>query len=143
MSFNQEQDPLGLLLSRTYLAYKKKASHLLQDYNITPEQFGVLNNLVVHVGISQKALAELFSKDQTSIGKTIDRLENKKLITRTVDPADRRAVLLHLTTQGQELVAHTQPIMKEVDDEINALLPPEQVQQFIATINQLFNHLSR
>lgn len=143
MPFNQEQDPLGLLLSRTYLAYKKKASHLLLDHDITPEQFGVLNNLVAHVGISQKALAELISKDQTSIGKTIDRLENKKLITRTVDPADRRAVLLHLTAKGQDLITATQPLMQEIDDEINDLLTPEQTQQFITIINQMFEHLSR
>lgn len=143
MPFNQEQNPLGLLLSRTYFSYKKKASHLLLDYDITPEQFGVLNNLVSHDGISQKALAELNSKDQTSIGKTLDRLENKKLLTRTVDPSDRRAVLLHLTTKGQELIQQTKPIMQEVDDEINALFTPEQTKQFIAMINQTFEHLSR
>jgi len=73
----------------------------------------------------------------------LDRLENKKLLTRTVDPSDRRAVLLHLTTKGHELIQQTKPIMQEVDDEINALFTPEQTKQFIAMINQTFEHLSR
>jgi len=50
---------------------KNNLLHKFKDYDITPEQWAVLNRLWVRNGISPKELAELTSKDQpTTNGAT-------------------------------------------------------------------------
>ncbi|WP_017812179.1 MarR family winged helix-turn-helix transcriptional regulator [Paenibacillus shenyangensis] len=142
MPFDQEQSPLGLLLSRTYLLYRKKAAQRLQPYDITPEQFGILHQLSRHGGVSQKELARVHERDQTSIGKTLERLENKQLVQRQVDPNDRRAVNVHLTTKGMELLEQVTPAMRGIEMEINEMLTDEGSDQFIESINKIYKNLS-
>lgn len=142
MPFDQEQSPLGLLLSRTYLLYRKKAAQRLQPYDITPEQFGVLHQLSSHGGVSQKVLAQVHERDQTSIGKTLERLENKQLIMRQVDPNDRRAVNVHLTAKGTEVLEQVTPAMRGIEEEINTLLTDEGSDRFIEAINKIYKSLS-
>lgn len=142
MPLDADDQSLGLLLSRTYLVYKKKASQLLSAFDITPEQFGIMHQLSKYEGISQKKLASIHERDQTSIGKTLERLENKQLISRHVDPADRRAVILHLTAEGTELLQEVMPIMKQLDRDIYDRLTDTDEQQIRDAIHHIHESLS-
>ena len=46
---------------------------------------------------------------KSAVTKTVDRLEERGLITRERDPADRRTVHATLTAQGERLFAAAQP----------------------------------
>ncbi|HJX35357.1 MAG TPA: MarR family transcriptional regulator, partial [Dehalococcoidales bacterium] len=50
-------------------------------------------------------LATALKVTPTNVTGIVDRLLEKKLITRTGDPDDRRVLLLRTTPQGDELVA--------------------------------------
>ncbi|MFS0869147.1 MarR family winged helix-turn-helix transcriptional regulator [Paenibacillus xylanilyticus] len=142
MSPHQENDPIGLLLSRTYFVHKKRVTHLLQDYGITPEQFGVLASLYKNEGITQKKLSELHGKDQTSVGKTLERLELKDLIIRSTDPVDRRAILLRLSEQGKELYLRVLPLMDDLDHSLRDLITPEGADQLAILLNKIYKKIS-
>jgi DNA-binding MarR family transcriptional regulator len=142
MPFDLESNAIGLLLSRTYFTYKKETTHLLHQYDITPEQFGILGQLQKTKGISQKILAEIHGKDQTSVGKTLDRLERKELIIRSVDPTDRRAIVLQLSEKGQELFQQARVAMQESIDQINELFTEEEADQLITSLNKIYRKLS-
>lgn len=142
MLLEQEKDEIGLLLSKTYFEHKKKATQLLSEYGITPEQFGILHHLYKHEGITQKKLSELHGKDQTSVGKTLERLENKNLIVRKADPADKRAILLFISSAGKDLYEETFPVMQDINQYINDVITQEGADQLIFLLNKIYKALS-
>lgn len=142
MPLDPEKNEIGFLLSRTYFEHKKKASQQLGELGITPEQFGILHQLYKHEGISQKTLSKLHGKDQTSIGKTLERLEKKGLIVRKADPVDRRAIVLVLSAGGKELYQQAFPIMEQINQYLNDVITPEGADELIILLNKIYNSLS-
>lgn len=142
MAFDLQNNALGLLLSRTYFTFKKETTHLLQPLDITPEQFGILEQLTRYNGISQKALAELHGKDQTSVGKTLDRMEKKELIIRSISPNDRRAIVLQVSKKGLELYEKAKITMQESLEQLNEIFTEEEADQLISSLNKIYNKLS-
>ncbi|WP_117160966.1 MarR family winged helix-turn-helix transcriptional regulator [Paraliobacillus sp. X-1268] len=142
MPFDIEQNSIGFLLSRTFYTYQKYLTNLLRDYSITPEQFGVIHQLRRHPGISQKELAALHGKDQTSIGKTLDRLEKKELIIRSKDPSDRRAIKLFISPNGEDIYNTVSPMVQDLNNQLNQLLTDNKSEQLIESLNEIFNNLS-
>ena len=61
-----------------------------------------------------------------SASQLIERLEERGLIDRHIDPADRRARLLQLTPKGLALRRHLQPAALAAQDRILAPLRPEE-----------------
>jgi DNA-binding MarR family transcriptional regulator len=54
-------------------------------------------------------IAQLLTIAKSAVTKTVDRLEERGLITRQRDPSDRRAVHATLTAEGAKLFAAAQP----------------------------------
>ena len=59
-------------------------------YNLTPEQFLVIDTLWMEGVLSQQQIADITLRDKNSIVKLIDGLEARKLVRRVVNPDDRR-----------------------------------------------------
>jgi DNA-binding MarR family transcriptional regulator len=49
-------------------------------------------------------VAEVLGINRTTVTGLLDRLEAAGLITRAIDPQDRRSLVLHVTEQGRELL---------------------------------------
>ena len=54
-------------------------------------------------------IAQLLTIAKSAVTKTVDRLEERGLVTRQRDPSDRRAVHATLTAEGAKLFAVAQP----------------------------------
>jgi len=54
-------------------------------------------------------IAGLLTIAKSAVTKTVDRLEDRGLITREKDPADRRTIHATLTVEGERLFAAAQP----------------------------------
>src|SRR5947209_4761041 len=50
-------------------------------------------------------VAEALGVSRTTVTGLLDRLESEGLLTRAIDPQDRRCLILHLTSKGRDLVA--------------------------------------
>jgi DNA-binding MarR family transcriptional regulator len=70
--------------------------------DLTPPQYAVLFVLAEHGELDQSTLGELASIDRSTLTPLLDRLEYRGLITKTVDPANRRRRLSGLTEAGQQ-----------------------------------------
>lgn len=71
---------------------------------ITSQQWQLLVQLWQRNGRTQQELANILSKDKTSITRLVDNLEKSGIVERREDPADRRNRLIFLTLHGQELL---------------------------------------
>jgi MarR family transcriptional regulator, temperature-dependent positive regulator of motility len=96
---------------------------------LTKTQFAVLRVVRSYPGIDQVSAGQLAVSDTATIAATLDKLEQRGLLRRKVNPADRRRRQLHLTAQGQHVFASTDPVVSGLNEEfLNRLSTAEQAQ---------------
>ncbi len=66
--------------------------------------------------ISPSAIAELTGLSRGAVSKLVDRLENKKLVTRLDSASDGRYQILNLTKSGRQIVPELAQIADENDE---------------------------
>lgn len=135
-------ESLGFIVNRTSVAIKKEFVKRLRPYDLTPEQWSILNRLGEQDGLTQKDLAERTYKDQPNTARILDKLEKKKLIRRADNPEDRRAFLIFLTTRGKEVRESIIPISSKLNEDAAVGLEKEEYSQLIALLNKVHNNLN-
>ncbi|MCW5636778.1 MAG: MarR family transcriptional regulator [Rubrivivax sp.] len=100
--------------------------------DLTSVQFAALDAIARQPGIDQAGLATTIGFDRATIGGVIDRLEQKGLVQRLVSEEDRRARRLHLTTEGERLLAASRPVVEALQADILAPLAPAERTVFLA-----------
>ena len=73
---------------------------VLTTLGLTGREFLVLSFVRAADGLSQQALAARLGLDPTLVVGLVDGLEDRSLMTRSKDPADRRRNVLALTAEG-------------------------------------------
>ncbi|AQS58162.1 MarR family winged helix-turn-helix transcriptional regulator [Desulforamulus ferrireducens] len=140
MQFSIE-DSLGFIMNRTNTKLKNELLQRLKPYDVTPEQWAVLNRLWEREGLSPKELAELTSKDQPNIARILDKLEKKGLITRQTNPDDNRSFLIYLTDRGRELKDELIPLALAVLNKALRGIEQEQVKELKLLLNRIYTNL--
>jgi len=137
------EESLGFIINRTNQKLSNYLTRRFKSYDITPEQWGLLNRLWDKDGISQKELSEISIKDQTTITRILDKLERKGLIKRQTSPDDRRSFLIFLTDSGRNLESKLVPIAYEVLDEALQGLSEEEIKQMKFLLNKIFMNVDK
>ena len=101
-------------------------------FDLTSVQFAALDAIARQPGIDQASLAATIGFDRATIGGVIDRLEHKGLVQRVVSAQDRRARQLHLTPEGEQLLAASRPVVEALQAEILAPLSAAERTAFLA-----------
>jgi len=92
---------LGLLLARQF-------GERLAPFGLEPRHAGMLTRLAAHEGLSQQALGELIGLNPTRMVFLVDELEQRGLVERRRNAADRRSYALYLTAQGRDTLRQIQ-----------------------------------
>ena len=71
---------------------------------VTPIQYAILRILIENPGVDQVSVAGLVAIDTSTAASVAIRLEERKLITRYVDPKNRRQRKLFLTDDGRAIL---------------------------------------
>jgi DNA-binding MarR family transcriptional regulator len=101
---------------------------LIKDYDITIPQVMCLYELAEKGTMTGVVLAKNVHLSPSTIVGIIDRLEEKKLVTRTRDSEDRRAVFIDITEKGQDFVATTPHLLhNKLSPRLNRLSESDQV----------------
>ena len=93
--------PAFLLAQVGAHAAAKFAEHL-SAINLSPAHAGILRVVHTSGGMSQQALAEHLHILPSRLVVLIDELEERGIVERRADPADRRSYALHLTNKGRD-----------------------------------------
>jgi DNA-binding MarR family transcriptional regulator len=105
--------------------------------HLTKPQYAVLRAVGEQSGIEQSAVAAAAGIDKATLAAVLLRLEQRGLITRAVDPGDRRRRLVHLTDDGDEEIHHTFPVAAEVDAVLLDRLTPKEREQLQRLLTKL------
>lgn len=101
-------------------------------FDLTSVQFAALDAIAKRPGVDQASLAATICFDRATIGGVIDRLERKGLVLRVVSAQDRRARLLQLTPEGEQLLLACHPVVMALQTDILANLSPEERERFLS-----------
>jgi DNA-binding MarR family transcriptional regulator len=94
---------VGTLMGKIHRAMKRFMEGQMKNFNITPPQFEVLLTLWETDRRTLNELGKLLARDGPTITGIIDRLENKGLVQRKRDSADRRCIRVELTPKAHGL----------------------------------------
>ncbi|MCY7353229.1 MAG: MarR family transcriptional regulator [Cytophagaceae bacterium] len=83
-------------------------------FDLTVDQWVLLDHVCRNPGINQTELAEMTVKDTPTVTRILDLLIRKDLAERRPDATDRRKFSLHLTPAGQTLFDQALPIVVAV-----------------------------
>lgn len=72
----------------------------LDDFGITPAEVIVLMYLYGHDKSRQEDIAAFYALDKGSVAKTLQKLEKKGLVERTVNEEDQREKVIRVTEKG-------------------------------------------
>ena len=87
----------NILRLRLHRAFKEKG------YNITPDQWGILNTLWRRDGRTQREISKKISKDTSSVTRMLDLLERENLVERRRNKNDRRSYQIFLAPKGKKI----------------------------------------
>jgi MarR family transcriptional regulator, transcriptional regulator for hemolysin len=93
-------------LEKTVKTYRQYFQNQLKThgFDITLDQWLILNTLIEHPAISQNEVAEKVFKDKASVARIIELLVQNGYLTRAIHPTNRRMFQLTVTEKGMETV---------------------------------------
>lgn len=91
---------------------------------LTPGEARTLSHAARAGTVRQSALAERMGVEAMTLSGYLDRLEARGLVQRTVDSADRRAKLVHLTEAAREVLARIREIGPRARLHVEASMTP-------------------
>ncbi|MGO3685240.1 MAG: transcriptional regulator SlyA, partial [Proteus vulgaris] len=112
---------------------KLTQTHWVTLYNISqlpPEQ-------------SQIQLAKAIGIEQPSLVRTLDQLEEKKLICRHTCTNDRRAKRIKLTKESEFFISEVYTVIEQTRQEILGDIPRDEIEKLMSTIKKLEKNINR
>lgn len=96
---------VGFHLRLAQLAVFEQFANRLDEIEVSPAIFSVLEVLQQNDGITQSKLAAAVSLERSSVVPLLDKLARRGLVERRASTTDRRHNHLHLTDAGRALLA--------------------------------------
>ena len=106
---------------------------------VSPE-YAALASLDEEPGLDQRSLAAAIGVDRNTIGIVVERLQQRGLLTREVDPADRRARILRLTPEGAALRRRLRPRMLAANARALEALSAEEAATLLGLLHRAVEH---
>ncbi|MFR7591619.1 MAG: MarR family winged helix-turn-helix transcriptional regulator [Longibaculum sp.] len=94
--------PLYILLFKVFHAQRIKNRANMSEYNLAPGQPKVLRYIASHNECKLKDIAKECDVEPATVSKILNSLEEKGMITRQINPQNKRAYQLSLTSTGQK-----------------------------------------
>jgi len=118
--FDDLSNRLFFRLYQTANILQKVGAQALDSEHITTQQWSVLGALSrenITNGMSVSELCDYLKLSRQNMAGVLNRLEERHLVTRSIDPADARARLIRMTQEGTRLWQRITPLINSFYDE--------------------------
>lgn len=118
ISGDRAPSTLAFLLSQVGIHASRQFAERIAELGLNPPLFRVLNLIDAAEGRSQQAIGEAIQVPPSRMVALVDELEQRGLVERRPDPADRRVRALYLTRKGRNALARGREIARTHEQEI-------------------------
>ena len=139
-SYDQDIGMLTNKISKKLIYY---VNSNLEKFNLTTEQWVVLLNLSKQNKISQKLLAKLSGKDQSTLTRILDILERKNFIERHPSKEDRRSFEIHITETGLKITKQVIPFLDELFNNLLEDISYEKLKIYNEVLLKIDNNINK
>ncbi|MFO0823400.1 MAG: MarR family transcriptional regulator [Gemmataceae bacterium] len=135
--FDSPEQEAYLALWRTYDRLRALEDELFAGFDLTAQQYNLLRLLrAAHPEpVATLTLAERLVSRAPDITRMLDKLESRKLITRTRSTEDRRAVLVAISVSGVSLLDHIEEPLRACHDRQLGHLSAAQLKSLVSLLN--------
>jgi DNA-binding MarR family transcriptional regulator len=112
-------------------------SQVVEPLGLTVIEWYILRALYEQDGQHASELARAVGRAATSFTPILDKLQHKDLIERRPDPADRRAVRIHLTAKGRECRDSVEASAEQIDAHLKKIVSARDFEVFQSVLAQL------
>jgi DNA-binding MarR family transcriptional regulator len=137
-AFPDDRRDLAAMLVPLARALVAREEPALLAHNISMWGYVVLTALAEQPVRTQAALAQAISADKSRIIGVLDDLQQRELIKRQPDAADRRVHLLSLTPAGARLRRSVEAAIRRSEEEVLATLPAGDREAFLRSLKSLY-----
>ena len=136
---------LGVFLNFVHNRFKQNVNDAFVEgeYDITAEQFLLMDTLWTEGTISQQQIADIMLKDKNSVVKLIDSLEDKKLVKRVNSPKDRRQNLIKVTGKASKMKDGMTIIALSAVEKITEGIDDDDIQTFISVLDRMAQNMAK
>jgi MarR family transcriptional regulator, lower aerobic nicotinate degradation pathway regulator len=124
----------SFLVKRLGFAAKEQAMAAYEPSGLHPYHHAVLAVLDEGSRETQGAIAEALGYDRGQLVGLLDELEERKLVERRRDPADRRRHIVRMTPEGRRALARLRAVAQGVEDDFLASLDESERAQLHALL---------
>jgi len=115
----------------------------VKSLGLTRSQWWVMNHLFRNDGATQSELAEILDVEKATLGRLLDRLEQKGWIRRKADAGDRRAKRVFLTEEVEPALKAMRAAAAELRRDALAGLSTEDQRRFVDALLAVKANLGR
>ena len=115
---------IGYALRRAQLAVFDEVIRNFAELDLRPAQFSVLVLVGNRPGLKQSEVAAALGIQRANFVALLDRLEKRGLARRAPAPNDRRCHALHLTAEGERVLARAGARVAAIEARLDAKLGP-------------------
>jgi len=111
-------------------------------FDLTVDQWVLIDHVARNQGISQNNLAELTTKDAPTVTRILDLLVKKELVERRMSSEDRRKFNVFLLAEGMKTFEKVLPIVKEIRRQGWGELSEADYEHFIHIMDSIYKNFS-
>lgn len=109
----------------------------LAESGLSPEHWRIMAVLLVRPGQRMTTVGESAVLPSASMTRHVDRLVERGLVVRRVDPDDRRSAVVALSPHGHDLAVRIREVEREVEARVTAELGEERLQELLHVLQVL------
>lgn len=133
----RQQGDLAQLIVEFYEKLSSWEHGVVRGTGLTPTQMHVIEILGAHEALRMKELAERMGVTTGTLTVVADKLEQRGLLRRRPNDADRRSILVELTETGKERFREHDKLHADLTREIIADLAPEEATCLAACLSKI------
>jgi DNA-binding MarR family transcriptional regulator len=132
------QTLMGYNARRAALSIIELFLERLAPYGLKPVDFSVMSTICHNPGVTSRQLCATLNLLPPNLVGLIQSLESRGLIERKPHPHDGRAVGLHATPKGRDLMVQAEQTATELEIEKTAKLTPAQRKTLLALLQKIY-----
>ena len=132
-----DRPDLGKLTADLVREIIRRETPILERAGLEMWDYVILVALSGGDAATQRDLSAASGRDKTRLIGNLDRLEDRELVARTPDPADRRNKVVSLTPAGRRLLARCRTEIRAMEEDLLAAIAPADRATFVRVLTAL------